>query len=103
MCALLTRIVVCIIGLNDTAHQGMANHIGTLQVRKRHIVDATQNPFDIGKTAAATHQVTLAQVAVITNLELKPRRVRNIFICSGVVFCASSSTTKASLSVRPRM
>ncbi len=33
----------------------------------------------------------------------KPRRVRNIFICSGVVFCASSSTTNESLRVRPRM
>ncbi len=30
-------------------------------------------------------------------------RVRNIFICSGVVFCASSRITKAWFSVRPRM
>ena len=30
-------------------------------------------------------------------------RVRNIFICSGVVFCASSRMTKALFSVRPRM
>jgi hypothetical protein len=30
-------------------------------------------------------------------------RVRNIFICSGVVFCASSRMTKAWFSVRPRM
>ena len=40
---------------------------------------------------------------VITALELKPRRVRNIFICSLVVFWASSRITKESLSVRPRM
>ena len=40
---------------------------------------------------------------VITIFELKPRRVRNIFICSDVVFCASSRMMKASLSVRPRM
>ena len=32
-----------------------------------------------------------------------PKRVRNIFICSGVVFCASSRMMKASASVRPRM
>ena len=38
-----------------------------------------------------------------TALAPKPMRVRNIFICSGVVFCASSSTTNESLSVRPRM
>ena len=40
---------------------------------------------------------------VTTILEPKPSRVRNIFICSGVVFCASSRITNASLSVRPRM
>ena len=39
----------------------------------------------------------------MTALELFPRRVRNIFICSLVVFCASSRMTKESLSVRPRM
>ena len=40
---------------------------------------------------------------VTTALEPKPIRVRNIFICSGVVFCASSRMTNAWLSVRPRM
>jgi hypothetical protein len=35
--------------------------------------------------------------------ELNPSLVRNIFICSGEVFCASSRMTQASLSVRPRM
>ena len=40
---------------------------------------------------------------VITIFELKPSRVRNIFICSDVVFWASSRMMKASLSVRPRM
>ncbi len=40
---------------------------------------------------------------VITTLEPNPRRVRNIFICSGEVFWASSRTMKASFRVRPRM
>ena len=40
---------------------------------------------------------------VMTILLPKPRRVRNIFICSGVVFCASSRITNESLRVRPRM
>ena len=40
---------------------------------------------------------------VITALVPKPMRVRNIFICSGVVFCASSRMMKLWLSVRPRM
>ncbi len=40
---------------------------------------------------------------VTTILEPKPSRVRNIFICSGLVFWASSRMTKESFSVRPRM
>ena len=40
---------------------------------------------------------------VTTALDPKPKRVKNIFICSVVVFCASSRITKESLSVRPRM
>ena len=40
---------------------------------------------------------------VMTIFEPMPMRVRNIFICSEVVFCASSRMMKASLSVRPRM
>ena len=40
---------------------------------------------------------------VITALAPNPSRVRNIFICSDVVFCASSRMTNESLSVRPRM
>src|SRR5688572_15823360 len=40
---------------------------------------------------------------VTTTLEPKPSRVRNICICSGVVFCASSRMMNESLRVRPRM
>ena len=40
---------------------------------------------------------------VTTTLDPKPRRVRNIFICSGVVFCASSRMMNESFRVRPRM
>jgi hypothetical protein len=40
---------------------------------------------------------------VTTIFELKPMRVRTIFICSGSVFCASSTMMKLSLRVRPRM
>ena len=40
---------------------------------------------------------------VTTALVPKPMRVRNIFICSGVVFCASSRIMNEWFSVRPRM
>ena len=52
--------------------------------------------FSAGRSIWVTSPVTTA-------FESKPRRVRNIFICSLVVFCASSRITKASFSVRPRM
>ena len=40
---------------------------------------------------------------VTTAFEPNPSRVRNIFICSAVVFWASSRMMKESFSVRPRM
>ena len=40
---------------------------------------------------------------VITIRDPSPKRVRNIFICIDVAFCASSKTTKAFASVRPRI
>ena len=39
---------------------------------------------------------------VTTAFDRMPSRVRNIFICSGVVFCASSRMMNESLNVRPR-
>ena len=50
----------------------------------------------VGRSTWVTSPVT-------TILEPKPSRVRNIFICSGEVFCASSRMMNASFSVRPRM
>src|SRR3954447_15574131 len=46
---------------------------------------------------------TCVESPVTTILDPKPSRVRNIFICSGVVFCASSRMMNASFRVRPRM
>lgn len=40
---------------------------------------------------------------VTTIRERSPSLVRNIFICTGDVFCASSRMTNALASVRPRM
>ena len=53
-------------------------------------------PFADGRSIWVTSPVT-------TTFELKPIRVRNIFICSLVVFCASSRITNESFRVRPRM
>ena len=51
----------------------------------------------------AARQIDLVGSPQITMRLPSPKRVRNIFICIGVVFCASSRMTKASASVRPRM
>ena len=49
-----------------------------------------------GRSICVTSPVTAIRLP-------SPSRVRNIFICIVVAFCASSSTTKALASVRPRM
>ncbi len=53
-------------------------------------------PRPVGRSTWVTSPVTTA-------LEPYPSRVRNIFICSAVVFWASSRMMNESLRVRPRM
>ncbi len=62
------------------------------------IVSTTRRPEVVpdGRSTWVTSPVT-------TTFDPKPSRVRNIFICSAEVFCASSRMMKESLSVRPRM
>src|SRR5689334_21238714 len=53
--------------------------------------------------ACSRGRSTCVTSPVTTTFEPKPSRVRNICICSGVVFCASSRMMNESLSVLPRM
>ena len=53
--------------------------------------------------ACSRGRSTCVTSPVTTTFEPKPSRVRNICICSGDVFCASSRMMNESLSVRPRM
>jgi hypothetical protein len=74
------------------------------QLAERDVVDAVEDRLHLAQAALrAAGQVDLGDVAGDDDLELKPSRVRNIFICSIEVFCASSRMMNASLSVRPRM
>ncbi len=66
-----------------------------------HSVEDVQRFEQAGLTRI--RQVGLGEVAGDDALELWPRRVTNIFICSVVVFWASSMMMKASDKVRPRM
>ncbi len=81
----------------------MAHHVGALEVRKCDIVDTAQNLLNVGKTATTTHQVALAQVAGNHKLGVKAQARQEHLHLLGRGICASSSTTKASLSVRPRI
>ena len=66
--------------------------------RKGLIEDPVSRPLlrPLGRSICDTSPVTMQR-------EDAPRRVKNIFICSGVVFWASSKMIKASPRVRPRM
>ena len=56
-----------------------------------------------GRTAAPGGRSIWVRSPVTAMRASSPSRVRNIFICTGVVFCASSRMTKAWARVRPRM
>ena len=66
-------------------------------------VDAGEHLLEPERPLRPPGTSTCVTSPVTTTFEPKPMRVRNIFICSGVVFCASSRMMKLLLSVRPRM
>ena len=74
------------------------NCVTAMPATSRRISDASARPL-----RAPRGRSTCVRSPVTTALVPKPMRVRNIFICSGVAFCASSRITNAWLSVRPRM
>jgi hypothetical protein len=68
--------------------------------------DAVERPKDVAHLDQARRscaEIDLGDVPGDDHLDPNPSRVRNICICSGVVFCASSRITNESLKVRPRM
>ena len=82
----------------------MTNDVGGGEPHDGDALDALEPADRIGEPRLdRIGQVDLVGSPQITIRLRIPKRVRNIFICSGVVFCASSRMMKASLSVRPRM
>ena len=93
------------VGLDDPLHEPVAHDVLAAEA---HEVDARRRPRGCRATTTRPDASCLGRSICVTSpvttiFELKPSRVRNIFICSGVVFCASSRMMKLSLSVRPRM
>lgn len=75
---------VCV---NNLADKAMTHNIGACQMTKFYVIDATENIFNDEKTAGALPARSICEASpVTTTFELKPKRVRNIFICASVVF-----------------
>ena len=71
-----------------------AHEVDALDVLEMSLMTTSPEPSFLGRSICVTSPVT-------TIFELNPSRVRIIFICSGVVFCASSRMIKESLAFGP--
>ena len=92
------------VGLDDVLNQPVADHIFLGKEDEPDALDILKNRFGFDQAGGLFRGRSIWVMSpVITAFELKPMRVRNIFICSEVVFWASSRMTNASFSVRPRM
>ena len=95
---------VLLVGLDDPLHELVADDVAVAELDEADAVDPASTSrtcirpdrWSRGRSICVTSPVT-------TTFEPKPSRVRNICICSGEVFCASSRMMKLSFSVRPRM
>ena len=93
-----------LVGGDDVCHDAVAHHV---PMRRDGRTPGPSMPPRISSRPTSPERPPGRSIwvtsPVTTALEPKPMRVRNIFICSGVVFCASSRMMKLLLSVRPRM
>src|SRR6185437_3785709 len=96
------RRLALLIGIDDRRHQRMTHHVALVEAHHAYARDALQRIERIAQPAPGARSTWLRS-PVTTMRVPSPIRVRNIFICTGVVFCASSRMTKECASVRPRM
>ena len=97
--------LMCFVCFDDLLHELVPDDVAVVEVDEGDALDAGRRPSSPrrGRTALPVGRSICVMSPVTTALDPKPRRVRNIFICSDVVFCASSRMTNESFSVRPRM
>ena len=93
------------VGLHDVLHDLVAHHV---PCRPGGRTRCPRCPRGSPARRASPEVCPLCRSVCVespftTAFDPNPIRVRNIFICSGVVFCASSRMMNASFSVRPRM
>ena len=93
-----------LIGLDDPLDQHVADHVALRQAADGDVLHplSTRIASRRPETLSAGRSIWVMS-PVMTILEPKPRRVRNIFICSREVFWASSRMMKESSRVRPRI
>lgn len=91
-------------GVHDVRYQWMAHHVGAGEAADRYPLHLLEHSLGVDQAAELRlGQVDLAHNPCNHGLGAKPMRVRNIFIRSGAVFCASSRIAMALFSVGPRM
>ena len=98
------RALGLLVGVDDVGHDLVAHDVAPGEVHERDALDLARGPAPVRPAPSGPPATSIWVTSpVTTHLEPKPIRVRNIFICSGVVFWASSKMMNEELSVRPRM
>ena len=88
---------VLVVGLDDALDELVAHDVGAAEAHELDALDRVEDLADaISPERWSRGRSTWVMSPVTIIRDPKPRRVRNIFICSGVVFCASSRITKES-------
>ena len=86
-----------IVGFDNVLHQLVTDHVALVEVDEFDPLDVAQNlPHLDGAGTRSGGRSTWVISPVTTTFEWNPSRVRNIFICSAVAFCASSRMTNKS-------
>ena len=90
--------------LDDPLHELVPHHVLVRELDEADRRDRAQDVADLDQAGRLlARQVDLGDVARHDHLSRSRACVRNICICSGDVFCASSRMMNESFSVRPRM
>ena len=93
-----------VVGLDDLLDERMPDHIGVGEVDEVDAFDLREDFFCVPQaTARPTREIDLRHVAGDHRLRVEAEAGQEHLHLLRVVFCASSRTTKLSLSVRPRM
>ena len=86
---------VLAVGLDDPLHEPVAHDVLAAEAHEVDALDVLEDLADHDEPGALVRGRSICVMSPVTTIfELKPSRVRNIFICSGVVFCASSRMMK---------